>query len=70
METENKKSEIETIHNDIIHNLQSEIAIRKKIYNFRKQLPHMLSTLTALQRDKVQLEKRLSKIEAVLYIHI
>lgn len=70
MGSENEQNEMEAIHKDIIQNLQTEIATRKKIYNFRKQFPHMLSTLTALQRDKVQLEKRLSKIEAVLYLRI
>ncbi len=67
---EKQKQDIETIHKDIINNLQAEMRIRKKIYNFQAQFPHMLSTLTALQEDKKHLDKLLSKVEAAIYIKI
>lgn len=70
MESENKQDEIEAIHKNIIQNLQAEISTRKKIYNFRKQFPHMIATLTALQKDKVRFEKQLSKIEVALFMEI
>ncbi len=67
---ENIKQDIETIHKDIILNLQHEISLRKKIFNFQKQYPLMLSTLNNVQSEKKLLEKALSKVEVALYIKI